>query len=447
MHVSNFARRSFLARVGTLGALLGAGPSRARAQPAASPGQGSCNGEGPRTWHAVREQFALSPDMLHLSALYIASHPRAVREAIETYRRALDADPVLYLREENGNRQRNVRLAAADYLGAQAEDIALTDSTTMGVGLVYSGLAMSPRQEILTTEHDYYVTHEAVRAAVARSGATVRALALYDNDDSAHVSAEQIVQRISRAIRPATRVLALTWVSSNTGLKLPLAQIAAVLRDANRERDERDRVLLAVDGVHGFGVENVTMEQLGCDYFMAGCHKWLFGPRGTGLVWAKREAWAQLAPSIPSFTDDTLWEAWMREQPPEGASTASRMTPGGFRAFEHQWALVEAFEFHRRIGKARVAERTHELARRAKQGLAEMHHVRLHTPAADELSAGIVTFDVQGSSPHDVVERLHDERIVATTTPYANVHARIAPCIRNTDEEIDRFLAVVRAMA
>ena len=52
-------------------------------------------------------------------------------------------------------------------------------------------------------------------------------------------------------------------------------------------RPERERVLLCVDGVHGFGVEETSPAELGCDLFAAGCHKWLFGPRGTGLLWGR----------------------------------------------------------------------------------------------------------------------------------------------------------------
>ena len=78
------------------------------------------------------------------------------------------------------------------------------------------------------------------------------------------------------AITPATRVLALTWVHSSTGLKLPLRAITDAVRRINAGRDEAGRVLVCVDGVHGFGIEDVVLSDLGCDFFMAGCHKWLF---------------------------------------------------------------------------------------------------------------------------------------------------------------------------
>jgi isopenicillin-N epimerase len=338
-----------------------------------------------------------------------------------------------------------VREAAAHYLSVAADEIALTDSTTMGLGLVYNGLRLQSGQEALTTEHDYYVTHEALRTAAARTGAILRRVPLYR--ESWNASVDEIVGNLTRAVTPQTRIVALTWVHSGNGLKLPLAEISGALGEINAGRDEGDQALLCVDGAHGFGVEDVTMSDIGCDFFMAGCHKWLFGPRGTGIVWGKPRAWERARPIIPSFTDDEVWGAWLAEGRPEGPVTASRMTPGGFKAFEHQWAVAQAFEFHRRIGKARIAARTRELARRLKDGLAGMGHVKLYTPHDERLSAGIVCFDVDGMSPQAVVGRLRRRRVVATTTPYATPHARFAPCIYNAPGEIDRVLQEVRELA
>src|SRR5215207_2256159 len=109
------------------------------------------------------------------------------------------------------------------------------------------------------------------------------------------------------------------------------------------------------------------MLELGCDFLVAGCHKWLFGPRGTGIVWGRPDAWPAVTHTIPSFS---------------GAATpGAANTPGGFHSFEHRWALAQSCAFHRQLGKARVAGRIHALAGRLKAGLAAMQHVRLHTRA------------------------------------------------------------------
>lgn len=288
-------------------------------------------------WDAVREQFALSPDVIHMSALYVASHPRAVRDAIERYRQELDMNPVMYLIHQNRRRINDVLSAAADYLGVdEPNDIALTDSTTMGLGLVYNGLRLNAGDEVLTTRHDYYVTHESLRLAAQRKHIKVRQVALYDSIGS--VSEEQITKRLVQAIRRETRALALTWVHSGTGLKLPIRRIADAVKEINDKREERERILICLDAVHGFGVEDVTMADLGCDFFIAGCHKWLFGPRGTGVLWGSVRGWERVLPTIPSFLDNGTWNAWFAGTGVTGRTNGQRMSPGGFKPFEHQWA-------------------------------------------------------------------------------------------------------------
>jgi selenocysteine lyase/cysteine desulfurase len=215
-------------------------------------------------------------------------------------------------------------------------------------------------------------------------------------------------------------------VHSSTGVKLPLRRIAQGLGV------ERGRLLLCVDGVHGLGVENETVASLGADFLVSGCHKWLFGPRGTGLVWGRPTAWTAVRPTIPSFS---------------GGSPARAFTPGGFHSFEHRWALAEAFRFHGRIGKARVEARIHALNRRLKEGLAAMPHVTVLTPRSDALSAGIVVFSVDRLSPGAVVAALARRRIVATQTPYTPAHARLAPGLLNTPGEVDRVLGAIRALS
>ena len=92
-------------------------------------------------------------------------------------------------------------------------------------------------------------------------------------------SPDEIAQRIRKAIGPKTRAFGVTWLHSSSGVRLPIARIAETLVDVNRGREEKDRVLLIVDGVHGIGVEDPKITALGCDAFVAGTHKWLFGPR------------------------------------------------------------------------------------------------------------------------------------------------------------------------
>ena len=398
-------------------------------------------------WRSVREQFDLDPRFIHLGLFYIASHPRPVRAAIDEYRKKLDANPFETVEhslftDAASNLTEKTCNAIASYIGGKPAEIALTQNTTTGLSLLYSGFPLEPGDEILTTEHDHYVHHEAVRIAAERAGATYRRIALFDSYDS--VDADQIVDRIRKAIGPKTRVVGVTWVHSSSGVKLPLRRIASAVADANRNRT--DRVFLFVDGVHGIGVEDPAIVSTGIDAFSAGTHKWIFGPRGTGFVWAKPEVWATLKPTSPTFSSLEVFDAWMDRTTPKGAPNGSWFTPGGFQAYEHFWALPSAIAFHRAVGSERITTRIHELNARMKEGLAAMPHVKLYTPRSADLSSGIVCFDVNGLTQAQTVKKLRDKGILASTTPYKLSYARVACGIMNTSNEIDTTLQAVRSL-
>jgi isopenicillin-N epimerase len=433
-------RRQFLIRTGAaLGASLLSGVTDSRIV-SADPRSASRLD----SWEAVRAQFSLSPDLVHMAGFFLASHPTPVREAIERHRRGFDADPIGYWLEHEEKQEAAVMRAAADYLGAAPSDIALTDSTTMGLGLLYGGLSLEQGQEILTTIHDHYSSDMSIRLRAERTGAKVRHIALYR--DIKIVTRDELVESIVTHLRPETRIVAVTWVHSSTGLKLPIRQIAEQLAQTNAQRDPEQRALLCVDGVHALGVEAFRIDEVGCDFLVAGTHKWMFGPRGTGLVWGHPRAWPSTNAIIPTFNTEA-YEVWTKDAPPHPIPQSVYMTPGGFHSFEHRWALDQAFLFHQAIGKARVTERIHALNDQLKDGLAGIRHVKLHTPRSSDLSAGIVCFDVEGMKPEEVVERFRQRGIVGSVTPYANHLARLAPSLLTSPEDVDKTLAAVRQLA
>jgi selenocysteine lyase/cysteine desulfurase len=393
------------------------------------------------SWERVRAQFALDPSLMHFASFFIASHPAPVRDAIEGYRRAIDGNPFHVVEhglfaEARHNVQMKVQAEVADYLGARPQDVCLTGNTTTGLALVYHGLPLQAGDEVLCTTHDHYSHHESIRLAIQRSGATMRMVPLFT--DAATASTESMVDALLKGIGPRTRVVGLTWVHSSSGMRLPIRELAAALRAR-----PGPPVLLVVDGVHGLGSTDERVAALGCDYFCAGTHKWMFAPRGTGLVWANADNWARLRPVVPSFSDLDQYQAWERQAPLASPTNADRMAPGGFHAFEHQWATAAAFAMHRQMGRARVAGRIRELNDQCKAGLAANPRVTLHTPMSPDLSAGLVAFEVAGVSPADVVRQLLARNIVASTSPYAVTYARLAPSLVNTPGEVERAVRAV----
>ena len=419
-------RREFLKQAGILAAALPLGASLPNVAGTANAAPATGN-----KWAQLQQLFDQDPAYLHFSNFLITSHPKPVREAIERHRAALDNNPGLAMDWDHGEieqREENVRVWAGRYLQADAKQIALTGSTTEGLATIYGGVHVRPDQEILTTEHEHYATHTILALRSERDGTRVRKIRLFQ--DPYNASKAEILAAIDGAIRPETRVLGMCWVHSGSGMKLPIGEIGAIVDRHNRGRSDADRIVYVVDGVHGFGVDNLNFAQMNCDFFIAGTHKWMFGPRGTGIVCSRFAEVRYVTPIIPTFSEATAF--------------STTMTPGGYHSFEHRWALDEAFKLHLELGKAEVEARIHALNSYLKQRLQQRPQIELVTPLSPELSAGFTFFRVKGKDSDKIAAHMMANRVVADA-----VHRDVGPVIRtapgllNDEEQIDRLLAVL----
>jgi selenocysteine lyase/cysteine desulfurase len=419
-------RRTFLKQAGVMAAALPFGASLAAPAMATTSPVASAN-----KWTQLRQLFDQDPQAIHFANFLITSHPKPVREAIERHRATLDRNPGLAMDWDLGSNeqlQQNVRVWAGKYLQAKPGQIALTGSTTEGLAMIYGSVQVRADQEILTTEHEHYSTRNILDFRSRRDGTRVRKLKLFETPQS--ISTDQVLDTINRNIRPETRVLGMTWVHSGSGVKLPISDISRLVDEHNRQRDDKDRLIYVVDGVHGFGVDDLSFPQMNCDFFIAGTHKWMFGPRGTGIVCSRSEELKYVSPSVPTFSEAT--------------SFATIMTPGGYHAFEHRWAVDEAFKLHLQLGKADVQTRIHQLNSYLKQRLREHADIELVTPLEPKFSAGFTFFRVKGQDSDEVAAYLMQNRVIcdAVSRDVGPV-IRTAPGLLNNEAEVERFMALL----
>jgi selenocysteine lyase/cysteine desulfurase len=396
----------------------------------------------------IDNEFELDRKLIHLNTMLIASPPRRVRDAIRAHQEAFNRDPAGYFFKRiraNGPVQaahavERVAQCAAEYLGlgifmrtnqvGGTSLIAQTESTTMGLALLANGIDMKVGDEVLISSHAFFSWRDAWKLRRDRGSIRYREFRLYG--DPANTDLEnEIIGNVENEVRDNTRVLALTWVHSSTGVKLPIRRICDRIQKINSSRASKDRIIICVDGVHGFGVEDRSFMDLACDFFVAGCHKWLFGPRGTGIICALPGAWCDVMPTVPSFL-------------PMSAPGAVH-TPGGVQNFEYKWALAEAFEFHLDMGKTAIEKYTHRMASRLKKGLASIAGVHVVTPMDECLSSGIVCCDagMDAKQAEDALRRAGIAASRSSEDPDGKTLLRFSPSILNTEEEIDRTLNAV----
>ena len=378
-------------------------------------------------WQRVRREFRLHPGLVHLNCGSIGATPRVVTDALISYLAELEGNPLANTWGGLGNEMEKVRAKGAEFIGAELDEVALTRNTTEGMNHVASGLDLRPGDEVLTTNHEHGGGMVCWQHLARTRGVVVR----YIKMPNPVRDAAQILQRVEDHLTPRTRVCSFSHIDTITGLQMPLAAIAAL----TRPRD----ILLVCDGAQAPGMIDVDVKVLGVDTYASSSHKWMLAPKGTGLLYIRKEVQDRVR---PAFTYSGY-----------GAYSAS----SGTRNVPQIVAHGVAMEFHNAIGRPLVEERCRQLCGYARQRLAEIPQLAPITPSQRELSSGIVSFSLASDRHSAVVAALQKRNIFLKPAQgtYAYVEdadvpkesynaLRISTHIFNDETDIDRAIEALQ---
>lgn len=235
-----------------------------------------------------RQHWLLDPGTTFLNHGSFGACPRAVLEQQSELRERMERAPVQFLWQELPDRLAAARERVAEFLGADAEDLAFTTNATEGVNAVLRSLCLSPGDEILVSNHGYRACNHAVHFTASGAGARV----VVANVPFPVQRAEDVTEAILAGVSPRTRLAVVDHVTSNTGLVFPIRDIVASLRERGVET--------LVDGAHAPGMVDVRLEALGAAYYAANFHKWVCAPKGSALLWVRRDLQSEIVPTVVS---------------------------------------------------------------------------------------------------------------------------------------------------
>ena len=386
-----------------------------------------------------------------------------VIDSIQKYSERINRRPFRMLAGKTYSKLRTVLDKAARFINADSieentdsdcvpfrGEIALVPSTTEGLFLVVNGLSIPDGGEVLMTDQEYFTSETQWLYLQQRENRNlVRREAFFS--DHSHITSRDILKWFQERISPNTRVVTYPHVFYHTGLVMPVKEISAFIAQVNKERSESEKIISLIDGVQALGALSLNMKDLGCDFYAAGCHKWLCGPRGTGILFGKKDLYEKLIPSIQSFMmvfSGLMRDREWRERGLENLRGPYAIMPGGTRGFESDWALGEAFTYQENIGKENVEIRIRSLRQTLLEGLKQINRIRIVSPEETKLSAGITSFQVEGMKAKEVwLSLLKKDIVTRPVGPLGDPDKavlRICTHIYNTEEELDRTLNTLR---
>ncbi|HET7726285.1 MAG TPA: aminotransferase class V-fold PLP-dependent enzyme [Candidatus Limnocylindrales bacterium] len=235
-----------------------------------------------------RAPWRLDPDVSFLNHGAHGAVPDAVLEAQRAWRDRMEANPVRFLARELPDLLDETRRDVAAFLGADPAGLVFVPNATTGVSTVLGSLRFEPGDELLTTDHEYNATLNALSRAAARDGATVVVARIpFPLTDPS-----QAVDAIVGAVSPRTRLALVSHVTSPTALVLPIGAIV-------RELDRRG-VDTVVDAAHAPGLVPLDVDALGAAYWTGNGHKWLCAPKGSGMLHVRSDLRDRIRPLVIS---------------------------------------------------------------------------------------------------------------------------------------------------
>ncbi|CAN5538972.1 aminotransferase class V-fold PLP-dependent enzyme [soil metagenome] len=369
-------------------------------------------------WAEISRAFAISRSSLNLNSGWTSPSPKMVSDAFVRYKHQEDATSSTMWQMLEPQAE-TIRSGLAELFGSDRDEIAVTRNASESLQILLFGLDIRSGDEVISTTHDYPRMLTALRQREMREGPRLRLVKI----PLAPVATDEIVTAIEAAITPKTRLILISHMINITGQIMPVRKICDMARARGIET--------VVDGAHSFAQLDFKRDDIQCDYFGSSLHKWLYTPKGAGLLYVKKERIKHAWPLMAS--DDRLKSDIRKFEEIGTHSSATRL------------AIGEALLFHAAVGPKRKEERLRYLTTHWMNRLRDLPGITFNTSSDPEQFCAIGNFSIEGGDVTKITEFLMARhKIIATPIVHDEFTGiRVTPNIFTSFRELDRFCQVI----
>lgn len=374
-------------------------------------------------WTTIQQSFSVTRGIVNLNNGGVCPSPRIVTEAFVRYTWQQEDATAYTMWQILEPQSETIRTGLAEIFGCSAEEIAITRNTSESLEILLMGLDFKSGDEILTTTQDYPRMITTLKQRELREGLKLNVIQV----PIVPKNVNDIVAAYERAITPKTKLILLSHQIYLTGQINPVKKICEMARSRGIET--------VVDGAHSFAQFDFKLDDLQCDYFGTSLHKWLCAPKGTGMLYVRKEkipkVWALMASDNKNKNDIRKFEEIGTH------SAAMRL------------AIGEAILFHNALGSKRKEARLRYLSRYWMNRLKELPKIGFNTSFDNTQSCAIGNFKIDSVDPAALASYLMSKHKIFTR-PIIHPEftgVRISPNVYTTLWELDRFCDVVEAVA
>ena len=382
-----------------------------------------------RFWTLLRDEFPLTHERAYLNTGGLGASPYVVIDAVKG-----KMDELERISETGHDEQlwRRIKGSAGALLGCEAEEIAFTRNTTEGVNIVANGFPLKEGDEIITTTHEHVGNALTWIALERRAGTVMRFF------EPSTQSQQENLDRIEKLITRKTRLISIPHIVTTTGLIMPIQEIARLAKSRN--------VWLFVDGAQSAGMMPFNLHELGCDAWATSGHKWLMGPKETGLLYVRNDMLETIAAKFIGAYSDGPTGFDFQKGTLSLNPTANRYEYGTV-SVPLRVGVAAAIDFIQRIGIDNVWRRDKALSTRLFDGLRAIPGVKVLSPENDAMRSAMITLMHEQVPYLELQKHLDTYNLRTRGVSEGGLAAlRISTHIYTMPEEVDRVLEGVRSV-
>jgi selenocysteine lyase/cysteine desulfurase len=384
-----------------------------------------------------RDETPGCANRIHLNNAGAALMPRPVVDAIVRYTQREAQIGGYECAEEAATQIEATYSSVAQLIGAQPRNLALVENATVAFFQALAAFDFQPRDVIVTTRNDYVSNQLAFLSLARRRGVEVWRAADLPGGGVDPQSVRELLRE------PRVRLLAVTWIPTNSGLIQPAERLGEIASEAG--------VPYLLDACQAVGAIPVDVCRLRCDYFTATARKFLRGPRGVGFLYVSDRL---LQKDAYPLHIDMRGAAWKTADSFELVRDAKRFENWDF-AYSLVLGLGEAARYALHAGVERTGGRACALAASLRLALQGLDGIRVLDRGS--VLAPIVTLEKAGCDPEQAVRvlrgrginvsaSLRDCAVIDMDEKSATAVLRISPHYYNSEDEIDNLIGALREL-
>ncbi|CUS76600.1 cysteine desulfurase / selenocysteine lyase [Candidatus Kryptonium thompsonii] len=388
----------------------------------------SFNSSDPKFWKLIRDQFPIPKDFTYLNTGGLGSSPFVVAHKVKEETDILDKYPT-----PNHDLEKwwKVKEKCADIFGCDKEEIALVSCATEGINIVVNGLPLKKGDEVILTTHEHAAGNIPLLNRAKRDGIVLKT---FEPDAKNWVGN---LERLEKLITKRTRLIFVSHITCTTGQRLPEREICKLAKDKG--------LWVFLDGAQVPGMMPVDVREYGCDFYTTSGHKWLLGPKRTGILYVKKENLELVQPLTVGGYSDAGYSVEKNElkfQPSAQRFEYGTQNPALF------FGLETAIDFLNAIGIDKVWEHDRALAEAFYQELIKIANVEVLSPEEENFRTAMITFRMKNITYDKIVSYLMEKRIRVRPVTEGNLMAvRVSFHVYNNEMDVAKILSEIKNLA